>query len=73
MQTNVRLFRVPLCAICRDQVQDFAWVSSIQGVLVAAGFITSLQFIVEECLLFGVLVFVKHRLPSIFDRFTRTS
>jgi hypothetical protein len=73
MQTKVRLFRAPLCAICRDQVQDFVWVSSLQGALVAAGFITSLQFVVEECLLFGVLVIVKHRLPSIFDRFTQTS
>ena len=69
MQTSVRLFRVPLCAICRDQVQDFVWVSSIQGSLVAAGFISGFQFAVEEVLLFGVLVLVKHRLPSIFDRF----
>jgi len=73
MQTGVRLFRVPLCAICRDQVQDFVWVSAIQGALVAAGFIGGVQFAVEEVLLFAVLVIVKHRLPSIFDRFIESS
>ncbi len=71
MNTGVRLFRIPVCPICRDQVQDFVWVSALQGSLVAAGFITGLQFAVEEVLLFGVLVLVKHRLPSIFDRFVQ--
>lgn len=71
MQTDVQLFRVPLCPICRDQVQDFVWVSAIQGLLVFAGLISGFQFLVEEVLLFGVLVLVKHRLPSIFDRFVR--
>ena len=69
MPTGVRLFRIPVCPICRDQMQDFVWVSAIQALLVAAGFISGLQFAVEEVLLFGVLVLVKHRLPSIFDRF----
>lgn len=73
MHTGVRLFRIPVCPICRDQVQDFVWVSGIQGSLVAAGFISGLQFAVEEVLLFGVLVLVKHRLPSIFDRFTQSA
>lgn len=73
MRTGVKLFRIPLCPICRDQVQDFAWVSVIQGALVAVGFIGGLQFAVEEILLFGVLVLVKHRLPSIFDRFTQSA
>ena len=72
MQTGVRLFRIPLCPICRDQLQDFVWVSAIQGTLVAAGFISGLQFAVEEVLLFGILVLVKHRLPSIFDRFVQS-
>ncbi len=71
MHTGVRLFRVPVCPICRDQVQDFVWVSGIQGILVAMGFINGLQFAVEEVLLFGVLVLVKHRLPWIFDRFVQ--
>ncbi len=54
-------------------MQDFVWVSGIQGMLVAAGFISGLQFAVEELLLFGILVVVKHRLPSIFDRFVRSA
>ncbi len=37
--TGVRLFWIPVCYICRDQVQDFVWVSGIQGALVAAGVI----------------------------------
>jgi len=69
METGVKLFRIPLCHICRDQVQDFVWVSGIQGTLVAAGFLSGLQFAVEEILLFSVLVLVKHRLPAVFDRF----
>ena len=73
MRTGVRLFRIPVCPICRDQLQDFVWVSGIQGSLVAAGFISGLQFAVEEVLLFGILVLVKHRLPAIFDRFVRTA
>jgi hypothetical protein len=71
MHTGVRLIRVPLCSICRDQLQDFVWASGIQGALVAVGLIGGLQFVVEELLLFGVLVLVKHRLPSIFDRFVQ--
>lgn len=73
MHTGVRLFRIPVCPICRDQLQDFVWVSGIQGSLVAAGFLSGLQFAVEEVLLFSVLVLVKHRLPSIFDRFTQSA
>lgn len=73
MQTGVKLFWIPVCSICRDQVQDFVWVSGIQGSLVAAGFISGLQFAIEEILLFGVLVLVKHRLPKIFDRFVRSA
>lgn len=73
MPTGTRLFGVPLCPICRDQVQDFVWVSGIQGSLAAAGFISGLQFAIEEALLFGVLVLIKHRLPSFFDRFVRSA
>jgi hypothetical protein len=71
MHTGVKLFRIPVCQICHDQVQDFVWVSGIQGSLVAVGFLSGLQFAVEELLLFAVLVLVKHRLPSLFDRFTQ--
>jgi hypothetical protein len=69
MRTGVRLFQIPVCQICRGQVQDFVWVSGIQVTLVAVGSINGVQFAIEEVLLFGVLVIVKHRLPSIFDRF----
>lgn len=73
MRTGVRLFRIPVCGICQDQVQDFVWVSGIQGALVAVGFIGGLQFAVEELLLFSVLVLVKHRLPRVFDRFVQSA
>ena len=73
MHTGVRLFGIPVCHICRDQVQDFVWVTAIQGLLVAVGFISGLQFAVEEVLLFGILVLVKHRMSTIFDRFIRKS
>ena len=71
MRTGVRLFRMPVCAICRDQVQDFVWVSVVLLAFVPTGFISGTQFVVEELLLFGVLVLVKHRIPGIFDRFTQ--
>jgi hypothetical protein len=71
MHTGVKLFGIPVCQICQDQVQDFVLVSGILGALVASGFLSGLQFAVEEVLLFGVLVLVKHRLPRIFDRFLR--
>ncbi len=71
MKTGVSLFRIAVCPICRDQLQDFIWVSLIQTSLVAAGFISGLQFAVEEILLFGILVLIKHRLPATFDRFIR--
>jgi hypothetical protein len=73
MHTGVRLFRIPVCNICRDQVQDFVWVSGIQGALIAVGFISGIQFAIEEILLFVVLVIVKHRLPSILDRFVQSA
>lgn len=69
MRTAVKLFRIPLCGICQDQFQDFILVSGILSALVAAGFISGLQFAVEELLMFAVLVLVKHRLPTLFDRF----
>lgn len=71
MPTGVKLFGIPVCPICRDQVQDFVWVSGIQSALVALGLLSGFQFAVEEALLFGVLVLVKHRLPKVFDRFER--
>jgi hypothetical protein len=46
-------------------------VSLVLLALVPTGFISGAQFAVEEVLLFGVLVLVKHRLPRAFDRFTQ--
>ena len=71
MRTGVRLFRIPVCTICHDQLQDFVWVSVVLLALVPTGFISGAQFAVEELLLFAVLVLVKHRLPRAFDRFTQ--
>ena len=71
MRTGVRLLGIPACAICKDQLQDFIWVSLVLMALVPTGFISGTQFVVEEVLLFGVLVLVKHRLPRVFDRFTQ--
>jgi hypothetical protein len=73
MPTGVRLLGIPLCGICRDQMQDFIWASGIQGGLVAIGVLGGLQFLGEEVLLFGVLVLIKHRLPSLLDRFVRSA
>ena len=71
MDTGVRLFGIPVCGICHDQIQDFVWVSIVLLALVPTGFISGTQFIVEELLVFSVLVLVKHRVPSFFERFTR--
>ena len=71
MRTDVKLFGLALCGICRDQIQDFAWASMIQGTLVAVGIIGGFQVLIEEVLLLLILVLVKHRLPGFFDRFER--
>ena len=71
MSTGTRLFGLPVCNICQDQLQDFVWVSLIQGICVLIGWVNGIQFLVEEIVLFGVLVLIKHRLPSVFDRFVR--
>jgi len=54
---------------------DGCWycVTFYRGALVAAGFISGLQFAVEEVLLFGILVLVKYRIPRIFDRFIQNA
>lgn len=71
MRTGVRLFEIPVCEICRDQVHDFLWASAMLGMMIPIGVITGLQFLVEELLLFVALILVKHRFPRIFDRFER--
>ncbi len=70
MQTEVRAFRVPLCPICFEQSNDFIWVSLVQLLLLGAGAISGLFFVIEEILLFVVLIVIKHRIPSILGRFT---
>lgn len=68
MSTSFRLLRVPLCHICRDQVYDFAWVTLVQLVVFLSGGINGYLFIIEEVLLFIVLVIVKHRIPPPWER-----
>ncbi len=62
MRCSSRFLRLPLCPICRDQSYDFLWASGVQGILVAAGLLSGLTFVLEEVLLFTVLVLVKHRI-----------
>lgn len=57
-----------LCAICRDQVYDFGWVTLVQLLMLAIGAISGLMFVMEEILLFFVLVIVKHRIPPPWER-----
>jgi hypothetical protein len=61
MPTTIRFLRLPMCGICRDQAYDFLWASGVQASLVAFGLISGLTFLLEELLLFAVLVLVKHR------------
>ncbi len=62
MRCRTKFLRVSMCAICRDQAYDFIWVSGVQGVLAAVGLLSGALFVVEEVLLFAVLVLVKHRI-----------
>ena len=43
MRTGVRLFRIPVCGICRDQLQDFVWVSLV--LLALAGLFESVELV----------------------------
>ncbi len=71
MQATRRVGPLPLCPICLEQANDFVWVSAVQLVLLATGAINGLFFVIEEFLLFFVLIGIKHRLPPILDRVTR--
>ena len=73
MATGKRVLHAPLCAICWEQVNDFIWVSLVQVVLLALGVINGLFFVVEEVLLFCVLIVIKHRVPPILGRITEVS
>ena len=59
---------IRLCGICRDQMYDFFWVSVVQTVVWLLGGIDGLFFVIDECLLFFVLIIVKHRVPAPWDR-----
>jgi hypothetical protein len=68
MQADGRFLRLSVCHICRDQLYDFLWASGVQAV-VAVGFrLGGLVFLIEEILLFAVLVLVKHRVTPPWDR-----
>jgi hypothetical protein len=68
MPTDLRLARIPVCGICRDQLYDFAWVSAVQAVVAVVLGLGGLFFLIEEILLFFVLVFVRHRIPPPWER-----
>ena len=59
---------MPVCPICRDQLYDFFWVSAVQSVVWLLGGIDGWFFVLDECLLFLVLVIVKHRIPVPWDQ-----
>ena len=63
MQTPIRWLGMPLCAICRDQLYDFFWVSAVQTLVWALGGIDDWFFVINEVALFIVPIFVKHRVP----------
>lgn len=63
MKKTQRFLGLNVCEICRDQLFDFVWVSGVQIFVVIVFALGPLFFIVEEVLLFAVLVFVKHRFP----------
>ena len=68
MPTDFRFVGIFMCAICRDQFYDFLWASGVQGAVVVVFQLGGVVFLVEEVLLFVVLVLVKHRLPPPWGR-----
>jgi len=68
MQSESRLMNIPVCAICRDQLYDFAWVSGVQAVVTLLFNLGGIVFIVQEILLFAVLIFVKHRFTPPWEK-----
>ncbi len=68
MNTTLRYMRLNVCEICRDQVYDFLWVSGVQALVTVAFDLGGIVFLVQEILLFLVLIVVKHRLPPPWQR-----
>jgi len=64
MPTPHRWLGAPLCAICRDQSYDFLWASAVQAVIALIGGMSGWTFVLDEVLLFAVLVLVKHRIGT---------
>lgn len=67
MHSTLRWMGIPICPICRDQLYDFVWVSAVQTIVWMLGGIDGWFFVIDEILLFLVLVVVKHRLPAPWD------
>ncbi len=61
MPSMGRFLRIPVCAIGRDQLYDFVGASAVQAAVALAFRLGGFVFLVEEVLLFFVLVLVKHR------------
>ncbi len=68
MRSSLRWMGIPICAICRDQLYDFVWVSAVQTIVWMLGGIDGWFFVIDEILLFLVLVVVKHRLPAPWEQ-----
>jgi len=68
MRTPHRFAGLPMCAICRDQSYDFLWASLVQALVAVVGGLSTFFFVIEEVLLFTVLVLVKHRIRPPWER-----
>lgn len=68
MRSVGRFLRIPVCSICRDQLYDFVWASGVQAAVTLAFDLGGVVFLVEEVLLFSVLVLVKHRVTPPWEK-----
>lgn len=68
MRTPHRFLGLAMCPICRDQSYDFLWASLVQAIVVVAGGMSGFFFVIDEALLFTVLVLVKHRIRPPWER-----
>lgn len=68
MPTPDRFLRLPMCPICRDQSYDFLLVSGVQVLMVPIVGLSGGQFMIQELLMFVVLIFVKHRITPPWQR-----
>lgn len=72
MQADGRFLRLPVCHICRDQLYDFLWASGVQASVTLWFDLGGVVFLVEEILLFAVLVLVKHRITPPWEKHSHT-